>query len=1046
MRMGIPQEMDGSRISIPQAGQGPRCTGTFEALNAPVSIVVLTWNGLEDTKACLQSLAASRGPQVEIVVADNGSSDGTVEYLRSVQGIRTIFNGNNLGFVKGNNIALQSIESNRDVILLNNDTVVRDLAWIRKLQESAYRAEDIGVVGCRIRRLGSDILQHAGTFMPDLTYWGQQIAGGEKDINQYSRDHDVEGVVFACVYLKRSVLKRVGFLDEAYFSYFEDSDYCLKARAAGFRIVVCGALTIEHREHGASAANAVDVAEMFGASQKTFRRKWKRVLDERYSLDITWHSTFFRPIGYAMPSRALALGLERSGVRVAYKYLYGPGTVYPVPEDRRINSGNYQIEIIRQRKPVVGAPQVIFGQADAFSSVAGRCRIGYTMLETTGVPSEWVRQCNELEELWVPSPFNEWTFRRSGVKRPIKVMPLGVIDTNYFNPFIKGYPIEGTFTFLSIFEWGERKAPDILLRAFNQAFRRTEPVVLICKFVNDDPSVVPRDQIDALQLDPEGGRILLSENERVPFYQLPQIYRSADCFVLTTRGEGWGMPILEAMACGLPVIASYWSAQQHYMRDSNSYPLQVDLVAAQAKCPYYEGFKWAEPDRDHLAKLLRHVYENQTEAKGKGAKAALDVEAKWSLEVCSEALRSRLSQIVEHPSHHRPAVHAETLRIGLDVCRAIGHEVTGIGRYVVGLLRGLTRLGTERMEYEFLLLPGFGSFVHPDYLRSLTLENPDADRFTIYRGPLPAFGDTDRYVPGLGLVHCTGNDRPAAVDVPSVFTVYDLTFATHPEFHTEENVRLCKRGFEKAVNSDCHFVAISESSKIDMMRCYGITEDRISVVPCAVDTREFALCSATELRRIRDKYNLPDRYFLCVGSLEPRKNLASAIAAMQRYTGPEPLIVVGASGWRNSQLRELLAKSQDRVRLLGYVPQEDLPGLYGGAVASIYPSHYEGFGLPVVESMACGTPVVTSRHSALGEVAAEAALLVDDPCDVGALARHLEQIAEDDELRSSLSRNGVARAALFSPERCAEQMMRVYDRVLRGQNMSDGPSVSPSRH
>src|SRR5438270_3924320 len=157
------------------------------------------------------------------------------------------------------------------------------------------------------------------------------------------------------------------------------------------------------------------------------------------------------------------------------------------------------------------------------------------MLVTTGVPEEWVRQCNLMDEVWVPSPFNAATFRRSGVTRPVRVMPLGLIDTNYFHPEISAYPLNGTFTFLSVFEWGERKAPEVLLRAFNKAFRRTEPVVLICKFSNSDPGVVPQQIVASLGLDPDGGRVLFSENERVPFYQIPQLYRSADCFVLPTR-------------------------------------------------------------------------------------------------------------------------------------------------------------------------------------------------------------------------------------------------------------------------------------------------------------------------------------------------------------------------------------------------------------------------------------------------------------------------------------------------------------------------------
>jgi glycosyltransferase involved in cell wall biosynthesis len=1003
-----------------------------------VSVVVLTWNGFAWTKSCLESLRGNTDvATVEVIVVDNGSTDGTVEYLRSLPWIKPIFNSSNLGYVRGNNAGLDAIEHYRDVILLNNDTVITDPKWIAKLQASAYRDPDIGIVGCRIRSLTGDRLQHAGTYMPDVTFWGQQIGGGERDINQFNTDHDVEGVVFACVYLKRKVLEVVGNLDEDYFSYFEDTDYCLKARRAGFRVVNCGALTILHREHASSVANKVDFKKVFLASQKIFLDKWRDALDARYDIDVVWHSTFSRPLGYAMPSRLLAVALDKAGIKLSYEYLYGSGTVFPVDEPRGFNSGDYRIEVIRSRQPREGAPRIIFGQADTFDDVKDGYRVGYTMLETTGIPREWARQCNGVDEIWVPTPFNAWTFRRSGVTRPIHVMPLGLIDTNYFNPRITGYPIEGVYTFLSIFEWGERKAPEVLIRAFNKAFRSAEPVVLICKFVNSDPGVNPRDAIRALGLDSEGGRVLLSENERVPYYQLPQLYRSADCFVLPTRGEGWGMPILEAMACGLPVIASYWSAQQHFMNDANSYPLQVALVPAEAKCPYYAGFKWADPDEGHLVQLLRYVYEHQDEARDKGRRAAQEVSEKWSLDVTASRVRARLTEICDVAARDEPLVRnprmrspRERRRVGIDVCRAVGHEVTGLGRYTVGLLRGLTRLPDDENPHEYVLFPGFDRFVHPEYAKSISFKAPDDERMTVYRGPLPAFADADRYVPGLALVQCTGNSRPPAIDGPSAVVVYDVTFATHPEFHTEENIRFCTENFEAAIRSDCHFIAISQSTRRDFIAHYGVNEARVSVASCAVDPREFFPRADDVVKDVRRKYDLPDRYFLYVGSLEPRKNLGLVIRAMKRYRGPEVLVVAGASGWLNSSLHELILETGPRIKMLGYVPQADLPSLYSGALATIYPSQYEGFGLPVVESMACGTPVVTSNNSSLAEIAAGAAVLLESPDDTEKLSQELEALASDVRLVDALRRQGLARATQYTPQACARSTLAIYRQLM----------------
>jgi glycosyltransferase involved in cell wall biosynthesis len=170
--------------------------------------------------------------------------------------------------------------------------------------------------------------------------------------------------------------------------------------------------------------------------------------------------------------------------------------------------------------------------------------------------------------------------------------------------------------------------------------------VLVCKILNADTSVDVHDQIRKLELNPAGGCIHVSLNQVVPTYQLGMVYRAADCFVLTTRGEGWGMPILEAMACGLPVIATNWSAQCDFMNEGNAYPIGVDrLVPAVAKCPYYEGFRWAEPSYADLRRLMRHVYANRGEARAKGERASREVLSRWTWDNAAAKIIERLDEI-----------------------------------------------------------------------------------------------------------------------------------------------------------------------------------------------------------------------------------------------------------------------------------------------------------------------------------------------------------------------------------------------------------------
>ncbi len=613
----------------------------------PVTIIVLTWNGLGYTKRCLESLRERTAfERYEVLVVDNGSTDGTPEYVAALGWPRLIRNDRNLGFVRGNNVGIRHSDPASDVVMLNNDVEITRADWLARLHATAHADAAIGIVGCRLV-LPNGRLLHAGTYMPVETLHGQQIGALELDINQYSRTRDVEGIVFACAYVKRALLDRIGLLDEDYISYFEDSDYCLKAREAGFRVVCCGDVTLAHNEHGSTRENDADLSTLLDASRQVFRRKWRRRLEERYVLDVGWHSIMNVPTGYGTTCRYLLLALDAAGVRVAYRYAYGPGTPHPVAEPEE--SRHYLLNVIRGRKLDGRAPQVVYGQGDVFARVAGAPRIGYTMLEVDGVPDEWVRQANLMDEVWVPSTFNRETFVRSGVRRPVHVMPLG-IDPDYLNPGIRGYRPDGHFVFLTIFEWSRRKAPELLLRAFNAEFKASEQALLLCK-ASFPPGVDVATELDALRLDPRGGRIVLLDDTVLPHYQLGALYRSADCFVLASRGEGWAVPVLEAMACGVPSIVTNWGAQRDFISEETAFPLNVTgLVPADPDFPYYRGFHWAEPDVEHLRHLLRYAASRPEEVREKGRRAADEAHAHWTWAHSAARIRDRLAALTGRAS------------------------------------------------------------------------------------------------------------------------------------------------------------------------------------------------------------------------------------------------------------------------------------------------------------------------------------------------------------------------------------------------------------
>jgi glycosyltransferase involved in cell wall biosynthesis len=186
----------------------------------------------------------------------------------------------------------------------------------------------------------------------------------------------------------------------------------------------------------------------------------------------------------------------------------------------------------------------------------------------------------------------------------------------------------------------------VLIRAFLRTFSPRDDVLLVLKVSNSDPRFDVRRHLAELTGTGATPPIVVMLNQAVDAHQMSVLYRSADCFVLPTRGEGWGMPAVEAMACGLPVITTDWGAQTAFLRPEISYPLRVrGLVPAVARAPYYAGLHWAEPDGDQLCDLMRYVYENQQEARERGARAAADVHDRWTWRHTVDAILARLEAL-----------------------------------------------------------------------------------------------------------------------------------------------------------------------------------------------------------------------------------------------------------------------------------------------------------------------------------------------------------------------------------------------------------------
>jgi glycosyltransferase involved in cell wall biosynthesis len=269
--------------------------------------------------------------------------------------------------------------------------------------------------------------------------------------------------------------------------------------------------------------------------------------------------------------------------------------------------------------------------------------------------------------------------------------------------------------------------------------------------------------------------------------------------------------------------------------------------------------------------------------------------------------------------------------------------------------------------------------------------------------------------------------------VPTVLTVHDLIFRHLPEHHKVLNRWYLNATLPLYCRRADHIIAVSKATRDDIIASYQVPEKKITVVPEAA-APQFQPQPPERVARVRADHRLPEAYVLYVGTIEPRKNLIrllDAWAALYQAHEAPPLVIVGKHGWLSDNFYAALAKNpcREAVRFTGYVADEDLPAIFAAAMVFAFPSLYEGFGLPPLEAMACGTPVVCSKRSSLPEVVGDAALTVD-PSDTDALRAALRRLLRDAELRAELRARGLRQAARFSWTRAARETLAVYRTLM----------------
>lgn len=274
----------------------------------------------------------------------------------------------------------------------------------------------------------------------------------------------------------------------------------------------------------------------------------------------------------------------------------------------------------------------------------------------------------------------------------------------------------------------------------------------------------------------------------------------------------------------------------------------------------------------------------------------------------------------------------------------------------------------------------------------------------------------ERSVDHLDLLHCT-SVIPFATCIPMIATVHDCAFLHYPQFFTRRGNSVFRRSIQ-LLKKRAAMVLCSSFATVNDCLELGFTPDRVRHVTLGVRSQR---ATADDIRRVREIYSLPNDYLLFVGTLEPRKNLARLVQALENRPDAPPLVIAGAAGWGDVNIL-----SDARVQFIGFVDGQHLSGLYAGAKAMCYPSIWEGFGLPILEAMAQGTPVVTSSGTSTEEVANGAAVLVD-PYDLESIWAGIQMALDNHDKLSEL---GLARAQTASWSHTAELTAQAYDEVL----------------
>jgi glycosyltransferase involved in cell wall biosynthesis len=377
------------------------------------------------------------------------------------------------------------------------------------------------------------------------------------------------------------------------------------------------------------------------------------------------------------------------------------------------------------------------------------------------------------------------------------------------------------------------------------------------------------------------------------------------------------------------------------------------------------------------------------------------------------------------------------LRIAIDA-HSVGTGLGGNESYATNLVEALAEIDTVNQYTLYVTRrEAVDRFSHrwPNFSVRATLPHTP-----LIRIPLTLSAELRRHPVDVLHVQFTA---PPFAPCPVVVSIHDLSFEHLPQTFKKRSRAQLRLTVRRSARKASQVVALSEHARSDILDTYGLKPDKVSVIPLAPPPHFGPVTDQGELQRVRQTYDIDSDYILSVGSIQPRKNLSRLIAAYSSLRRARPegklpkLVLVGKCAWLYDELLRTIKELEvcNSVILTGYVPEADLPALYSGALCFVYPSYFEGFGLPPLEAMKCGAAVIAGNRTSLPEVLGDAGMLVD-PFNVGDIALAIEKVISDSNLRSQLRVKGLERAQLFDWRETARQTLAVYEKAANTQAVS----------